>query len=263
MNIFSSDDCPIPDVTNDQYCHDVNNIAECDWDGGDCCYSKNPDWNSYCDKCACLDPKFDLCFNRTLLNDTLCHDENNVEECHWDGGDCCYNKNPNWNLDCKVCQCLDPQYDSCFNATLMNDKSCQDGNNILECHWDGGDCCHEEYYEYYYENGGWDQFCEECKCLDPNAQPDFQPDTHNDCDGSDCCNNNSPDVDDYCDDCTCLPPDPDHCPYHHARSDLYCDDLSNILACDWDGRACCKNEYPFWNIYCEDCLCLDPMHGGM
>ena len=38
--------------------------------------------------------------------DGLCDDQNNVEECEWDGGDCC---GPFVNLYyCTACQCLDP-----------------------------------------------------------------------------------------------------------------------------------------------------------
>ena len=52
------------------------------------------------------------------------------------------------------------------------------------------------------------------------------------------------------------------CPHIHAMGDSYCDDLSNIPGCDWDGGYCCNNNYQYWNAYCDNCLCLDPEQGG-
>jgi len=40
----------------DNYCDDINNNAECQWDGGDCCNNSNASWNNYCTVCKCLDP---------------------------------------------------------------------------------------------------------------------------------------------------------------------------------------------------------------
>ena len=40
------------------------------------------------------------------LEDNYCHDNNNIEECQWDGGDCC-GDNVNTQY-CSICVCLDP-----------------------------------------------------------------------------------------------------------------------------------------------------------
>jgi hypothetical protein len=47
------------------FCNDDTNIAECDYDGGDCCP------------------------NSKLVGDGICNDETNNVECNYDGGDCC------------------------------------------------------------------------------------------------------------------------------------------------------------------------------
>ena len=49
--------CVNTDWVGDNYCDDVNNNLECNFDGGDCCpphwYS---DWDQYCQACECLKP---------------------------------------------------------------------------------------------------------------------------------------------------------------------------------------------------------------
>ena len=44
--------------TGDGECDDENNNCGCEWDGGDCC--GNDVHTTYCDKCACLDPNFNI-----------------------------------------------------------------------------------------------------------------------------------------------------------------------------------------------------------
>ena len=46
--------------------------------------------------------------------------------------------------------------EACENEAWIGDVICDDGNNNLECHFDGGDCC-------YGENTQTD-LCTECEC---------------------------------------------------------------------------------------------------
>ena len=55
--------------------------------------------------CPCLD-----CQNSNTKGDGVCDDRINIEECEYDGGDCC-GSNVN-DKRCSVCQCLDPNYSS-------------------------------------------------------------------------------------------------------------------------------------------------------
>merc|ERR1712029_101155 len=141
-------------LMNDNYCHDANNVIECQWDGGDCCYhNRQPGWDDFCEACECLQP-----CPTWWTDNKYCNDITNIQTCNWDGGACCNNDNPYWDSYCNDCLCLDPQYSNCFNASLMNDGYCQDGNNLLECHWDGGDCCNNDSQD-------WDAYCNDCECL--------------------------------------------------------------------------------------------------
>ena len=206
--------CPEPAKVDNTYCDDFNNIAACNWDGRDCCTPEYPDWNKFCQECKCLDPA-QTCKKTDWLGDYYCDDELNHEACGWDGGDCCGNPGDisKWHHYCTSCQCLDPKYEGCPNRALMNDGFCNDLNNIPQCDWDGGDCC-------FNGNVGWDNYCGACECLDP---------------------------------------DPDPCPKPAWKiGNGKCDDAQNIEVCDWDGGDCCNNENPGWNDYCDDCKCLDP-----
>merc|ERR1719491_801115 len=51
------DGCGSPSWANDQWCDDENNNADCNWDGGACCFNEAQGWNDYCTDCECLDPK--------------------------------------------------------------------------------------------------------------------------------------------------------------------------------------------------------------
>ena len=41
------------------------------------------------------------------VGDGYCDDENNIEVCNWDGGDCCNNNIQNWDEYCDDCQCFE------------------------------------------------------------------------------------------------------------------------------------------------------------
>merc|ERR1712107_357327 len=42
------------------------------------------------------------------------------------------------------------------------DQWCDDENNNAECNYDGGTCCNNQ-------SSGWDNYCSDCECKDPNA----------------------------------------------------------------------------------------------
>ena len=59
------DNCPNSQWTGDGFCDDMNNIFECDFDGGDCCGSNVN--TQYCTDCLCL------LGNETKANSTGSH----------------------------------------------------------------------------------------------------------------------------------------------------------------------------------------------
>ena len=58
---------------------------------------------------------------------------------------------------------VDRQSGSCGNPSWVNDQYCDDGNNNAGCNWDGGDCCGNEV-------PGWDDYCDECACKEPDSE---------------------------------------------------------------------------------------------
>ena len=60
----------------------MNNNAECNYDGGDCC-GANVD-TTYCDDCQCLDPDF-----VTTLPPADCHDNSSICD-DWTAAGFCY-----------------------------------------------------------------------------------------------------------------------------------------------------------------------------
>ena len=83
-------------------------------------------------------------------------DLSNTEECDYDGGDCCgtcvltdY---------CSKCECLIDDFVANSNVVYnyIGDGICDDIFNIVECNFDGGDCCGSSANT---EN------CTECECL--------------------------------------------------------------------------------------------------
>ena len=95
-------DCEKPNRVGDGHCDDGNNYSECDFDGGDCCIDTT---HAYCDDCLCKEPgksKPRKCPRPQWIGDGTCDDSNNVEECDYDGGDCCSDLEKKY---CKVCEC--------------------------------------------------------------------------------------------------------------------------------------------------------------
>jgi len=295
----------------DNYCDDINNTEECEYDGGDCC-QENPaeGWDTYCNACECLDapepttvgPVNNGTCNAGWIADNYCDDINNNPECEFDGGDCCQ-EDPaeGWNNYCEECECLDapePTTEApmeCAIPQWAGDSFCDDENNNPECGFDGGDCC---------DNTGdsWDNYCSLCECLempetteppmetteepwytteDPMetteepmgdcATPQWFGDNYCDdenntpeCgfDGGDCCDNEMEGYTNYCNACECLEyPEPTeepgtNCAAPHWFGDAFCDDENNTEECGFDGGDCCNNEGQGWDNYCSDCECL-------
>merc|ERR1712000_769333 len=148
----------------------------------------------YCTVCACTDPNNQGeeepgCEKPNYKGDGNCDDKNNVEGCEWDGGDCCAKSvMKNGQLTgkvktpyCTVCACTDPnnqgeEEPGCKNDNYKGDGNCDDGNNVAGCDYDGGDCCAKSVMKNGQNTGKVKtNFCDECKCLDPNNQGDAEP----------------------------------------------------------------------------------------
>ena len=88
-------------------CNDETNIAECDYDGADCCSNLELVANSICnDEINIAECNFDggdCCQHPSMVGDAVCNDETNHLGCNYDGGDCCVNVNTN---SCSECNCL-------------------------------------------------------------------------------------------------------------------------------------------------------------
>ena len=138
MISFSSDEnftttkspCEKPEWKGDGMCDDINNVESCGWDGGDCCGDNVV--TTYCTACECLDPAFGTTTEKTSeapstcekpdwKGDNYCDDENNVESCDWDGGDCCGDNVV--STYCSACECLDPNYATTTTTTTTTSES--------------------------------------------------------------------------------------------------------------------------------------------
>ncbi len=98
LNTTEPAECPHPEKVRDGVCDGPNNYVACDWDGGDCCTFFVD--RSNCDKDTCVchktlqihnQPTDQNCLGVDLhtLQDGICQDENNVQDCFFDAGDCC------------------------------------------------------------------------------------------------------------------------------------------------------------------------------
>eukprot|EP00903_Cladosiphon_okamuranus_P014617 g13555.t1 len=125
----------------DGYCNNDNNIAECAYDGGDCCSctcdpaAAGDDSPGACQYgFACVDP------NADCVND----DDITVE-----------------------------MFDACDWVPSIGNGYCDLDMNIPECNYDGGDCCEctcqiDEYGDDYYSDGRYSG-CSHFACVDPEA----------------------------------------------------------------------------------------------
>ena len=89
-----------------------------------------------------------LCFKPTgcesvvpqYIGDGYCDDENNNDDCNFDGGDCC---KPNVNTQyCTECICY-ANINCDGPLDLIDNGICNDETNTAWCNYDGGDCCGE------------------------------------------------------------------------------------------------------------------------
>ena len=75
----------------------------------------------------------------SLVGNGYCNDEANIEECGFDGGDCCGSC---INSDyCVDCACLGNVTGNEFSNALIGDGFCNDNTNNVRCKFDGFDCC--------------------------------------------------------------------------------------------------------------------------
>ena len=145
----------------DGYCDEINNNAECGFDGGDCC------------ACTCEDDLTFTCGIEGLGFD--CQDPDVPADCGSTPANCAGN--------------LDDIHDSLCDSDLNNE----------ECGYDGGDCCECTCREYGGTSTGFYNFlcgADGYDCLDPSAPTDCVSESHNptpspvvspypDCDGRD------------------------------------------------------------------------------
>ena len=75
-------------MVGDGICNDETNNPECNYDGGDCCGSCV--FKQYCSDCECLGgDNTGNGVSSPSIGDGFCHDDNNIADCNYDGGDCC------------------------------------------------------------------------------------------------------------------------------------------------------------------------------
>ena len=189
--------------------------------------------------------KYDNCTkgNKNVIGDFVCHDENNNEECAYDGGDCCpCTNNRPWHDDYVVerwdgfCRdptsgCLDPRvdmYPNCTDGVIpdIGDGWCDMENNNEECLFDGGDCC---------ECGRASNESSFSLCADPGAA---------------CYNPNAKTVQSNCIDGNI-----------DGIGDGWCEEKNNNEGCLYDGGDCCIctcTKGPHWYCGSDGFSCVDP-----
>jgi hypothetical protein len=100
------------------------------------------------DRGMCVDTDLGACtVSHNRIGDGICDSDAsyNSEDCHWDGGDCCYNTcRPSfYNCNVDVMDCQDPLGCQASDLTRLGDGICDDTAeyNTESCKYDGGDCC--------------------------------------------------------------------------------------------------------------------------
>ena len=152
--------CPGVGYKGNGYCDDENNIAGCEYDGGDCCQKEVglPVVKTYCQECKCLDPKFkslQVAFTtQTGTGATVSAGPTTAYENYY------YQyvlKRKSETTTTSLCPSPKVGY--------KGDGYCDDENNIAACEYDAGDCCLTKSGAPVVKT-----YCQECKCLDPAFQ---------------------------------------------------------------------------------------------
>ena len=142
---------------------------------GDCCGVSDYEW---CNDCQCKHDQGKLEADmlglgffhndtcplefKAALGDGFCHDELNIEDCQYDGGDCC--KPVVFDNACTECRCWETgdvkplEHAACPLEFFVEDGFCEDESNIPQCGYDGGDCCGAMKLT----------FCSDCSCYNPS-----------------------------------------------------------------------------------------------
>lgn len=241
------DDCSgFVEFIADGDCDDLNNNANCGYDGGDCCPCTCSNGTYVCGDSGydCQDPSV-VCHTSSptsgdyedcdgflnMIADGYCDPQTNNLDCGWDGGDCCPCTCENGTFTCGAeipYNCLDPNgacatpspiaavYPDCAagSVSLIGDGSCDSSTNNADCGYDGGDCCPCTCVDSQYTCG-----TNEYDCLDPVsdcATPSPISGLYSDCDGS-----------------------------VSLIGDGGCDSFTNNADCGYDGGDCCT------------CTCVD------
>ncbi len=134
----------------DGYCDDVANNEQCEFDGGDCCRGEDGDSPvncNFCSECLCLADLERQCSDLEIATTTttegsnndcpygqemdsesfwlvmavpgngICEDNSNIEQCAYDGGDCC---NPEAECNCNDCICYEKGYQVCTESSCFD-----------------------------------------------------------------------------------------------------------------------------------------------
>ncbi|CAM9751140.1 unnamed protein product [Ectocarpus fasciculatus] len=203
--------------------------------------------------------QFAACEAAEDIGNGRCNVDNNIEECGFDGGDCCECTCEDGEFTCGQYYgyaCIDPGADcvdddavtvdmmeNCYDPGRIGNGVCDNLQNNEQCDYDGGDCC-------------------ECTC-DPSGYPWY--DTGVGCrtgmysGGFSCIDPDAPCVDDDIITAEML----DLC----AASQIgngYCDDTNNNPECAYDGGDCCEctcvPHDDGYEYYCQEgsFACIDP-----
>ena len=143
---------------------------------------------------------------------------------------------------------------------MVGDGYCNDETNIIDCGFDGGDCCGSCILTDY---------CTNCSCIGGSIGNDVLTslvdalvgdgschDIMNNAgcnyDHGDCCLSNV--TTNQCSECTCHLQETCAAGYFPPSvGDGFCDDETNNVHCQYDGLDCCKT--PVITDHCSNCSC--------